>query len=142
MNHWRRAAYMVLGLWTAWWTFFAIAVGVADGAGPVGAALRGAAVAGILSGMLFVAWRWPRPGARLVAGNAVGLLACVLLFVEAPPATTWYLVLTLVAPPLLAGLTLGLMGSARASARRSPALAGSSVGLNVKPRRAGRFQLG
>jgi hypothetical protein len=105
---WTRALALGLGsLWAAWWTFFA----VASSAGTVlhkGQPFSPVPVAIVLMLLITVAlaWRWSTAGGALFTTFGLFLLWASLYFFHNSPATTWFLVLTLALPPLIAGLLL------------------------------------
>jgi len=94
----RMLAGALLGTWTAWWTFFAF---VQTPPLPIAA---GAALAFLL--IPLAAWRWRGPGGAALVGEALVLLAWTTLHLHNRPETTLFLVLTLVLPPLGAGILL------------------------------------
>lgn len=98
MTRLRRLAGAVLGVWAAWWAFFAFAqrppLGIASG------------VALVLFAIPLLAWRWRGPGGVVLVAEALTLLAWVIWYLHNPPLSTLFLGLTLVLPPLLAGVLL------------------------------------
>lgn len=94
----RLFAGALLGGWIAWWAFFAFAqrppLPIAGG------------VALVLFAVPLLGWRWRGAGGAVLILEALALLAWVTAFLHNPPPTTWFLILTLVLPPLLAGILL------------------------------------
>src|SRR5262245_40770658 len=102
----RLAGYALVGVWSAWWLYFAVAAGIATAP-----AWIVAAAAFLLAWIPTLAWRWPRAGAALLAAEGLFLLGWVLFGLHRNlPSTTAFLVLTLAAPPLLAGLLVASGG--------------------------------
>lgn len=102
---WIRYGARALALvWGAWWTFFGLASGLAEGLDPLGVMLH-TLVPGLI--FLFIAmstYRWELFGA--VALVLAGFAALVFFFNF---AVTLAGMLTLVLPPILAGILLLLV---------------------------------
>lgn len=105
---WTRVLGLGLGaIWAAWWTFFAVAssLGEVFSRGHAFSHVPVAIVLALLSAIA-VAWRWPAAGRILFAAFGLLLLWASVYFFNNPPATIWFLVLTLALPPLVSGLLL------------------------------------
>lgn len=95
----RLLAGALLGVWAAWWAFFAFVQKP-----PL---LIAAGVALVLFAIPFLGWRWRRPGGAVLVAEGLALLALVTWALHRnPPATSVFLVLTLALPPLLSGILL------------------------------------
>jgi hypothetical protein len=93
-------------LWAAFWVWFGIASGIGEGLTAAGTFVHTAAPGLIFLGSALLAWR-----VELVGGIgliAEGLLVCVAYPVVAsgrfPPQTVFFVVLTMGAPALIAGV--------------------------------------
>jgi hypothetical protein len=106
MNPLRYVGWAVLALWSARWSFFAVAGGVFQGGISMEVAVRVACVAALVIGIPLLAFRRPGVGAPVLIAEGLGLLAWVVSLQRNPPATTLFLVLTLALPPALAGVLL------------------------------------
>src|SRR5689334_14712025 len=119
MKRLRLAGYALVGVWSAFWLFFAFASGIGNAG-----VLRVAIVALLLVGIPVLAWLWPRVGAALLIAEGFFLLGWVYFYLRNPAHTTTLLVLTLAAPPLLAGLLLASGEKADPDRGPRPALDG------------------
>jgi hypothetical protein len=106
-------------LWAAFWVWFGVASGIGEGLTAAGTLMHTAAPGLIFLGSALLAWR-----VELVGGIgliAEGLLVCVAYPVMAsgrfPPQTIFFVLLTMGAPPLIAGL-LFLLGWRRSRRAR------------------------
>ena len=99
MTRYRVLTGALLGLWAAWWAFFAFV--------QTPPLVIAAGVAVVLFAVPLLGWRLGAPGGAILVVEGLGLLAWVSSFWQTnPPATTAFLVLTLALPPLLAGILL------------------------------------
>lgn len=104
----RQVALLLAALWAGWWVFFGLSSALAEEIG-VGAVLLHTTIPGVVFLLcVWVAWRWPRPGSRLLQG--VGLLVVIFYPILAagsiPIAGILFVLLTMALPPLIAGLVL------------------------------------
>jgi hypothetical protein len=102
----RWSAYILLGLWSAWWLYFAVASSTGENGSlrqmPVPVM---AAVLLLLVVVPLIAWRRPGPGGWLLVAAGLCLGGWVLSLPNRAD-TTAFLLFTLVLPPLVAGLLL------------------------------------
>ncbi len=92
------------------WMWFGIASGVGEGLTPLGVVQHALVPGGVIALIVVAAWRWPLAGGPLLiaAGIAAGFFFG--WWARFPAATRLFMVLTLVAPPVVAG---GLVIAAR-----------------------------
>ena len=108
----RLCAGALLGLWAAWWAFFAFAQRPT--------LVITAGVAMVLFAIPLLAWSWRGVGGAILVAEGLALLAWVTFTLHKnPPATTMFLVLTLVLPPLLSGILLLAEGGRRRALDRA-----------------------
>jgi hypothetical protein len=114
--------------WAGFWLFFGIASGLSENVGPVGALLHAVLPGGVAFLTTCAAWRWPTAGGGLLVLEGL-LLAVVMLtgvLNPANPSGALFLVATLVAPPIVAGL-LFVGGSWRPRPQHPSSGVGSQV---------------
>src|SRR5579884_2782850 len=102
----RWIARILILAWACWWIFFAIASSISESSGWHKALLPCGLAALIFLGSALLAWRWEAAGAVLLI--AEGLLVCMayypIRFLHGSLSTACFVLLTLAAPPLMAGL--------------------------------------
>jgi len=104
---WMRWIARVLSLLCgAWWTFFGVASGLAEGLDPVGILIHAAVPGLILLISALIAWRWERVGGALLALEGLVVLVGYPLLVRGrfPISTVVFMLLTMAAPLLIPGL--------------------------------------
>jgi len=89
--------------WAAWWTFFGLASGLGEGGGISATLLHTAVPGGLFAALCLVAWRYERAGGVLLV--LAGILSAVAFRVRLTQEA-WFLLLTLVLPPVVAGVLL------------------------------------
>jgi hypothetical protein len=103
-----RTMALFLGiLWAAWWVFFTVASSAGEVIGR-GQPLSPVPFLVVLALLVIVglAWRWTLIGGILFAALGLFLLWASLYFFHNSASTTWFLILTLAAPPFLVGMML------------------------------------
>ncbi len=99
----RLLAQTITLVWAAFWVFFVVASAMAEPAGPGYHAL---VMVGLFAGSALLAFFRDRIGGVLLVLEGVALCVANFTYLHNPPTTRLFLLLTLVLPPLLAGLLL------------------------------------
>jgi hypothetical protein len=98
------SARILAMLWAAFWTWFGLASGIAEGLGPAGVLMHTVPFLPFVL-LLLVAWRWEAAGGiLLVLAGLFIAVAYPLVFRRMPLPTTIFVLLTMAVPPLLAGI--------------------------------------
>jgi hypothetical protein len=99
------SARILAMLWAAFWTWFGLASGIAEGLGPAGILVHTAVPGLFFVLLLLVAWRWQAVGGILLVLASLSIaVAYPLVFRRMPLPTTIFVLLTMAVPPLLAGI--------------------------------------
>ena len=99
------SARVLAMLWAAFWTWFGLASGIAEGLSPAGVLVHTAVPGLFFVLLLVVAWRWEALGGiLLVLASLFMAVAYPLVFRRMPLSTTIFVLLTMAVPPLLAGI--------------------------------------
>lgn len=93
-------------LWAGWWTFFVFAVVLSEGSGLLDVMRHGFWFGPAALIVALIAVRWERIGGVLLIGAGVAWAFIYPLGFKASAATTVFMMLTLAAPPLAAGIML------------------------------------
>lgn len=107
--HWARpAAWTIIVLATGFWLWFGIASAVSEGLGPGNWVAHIVGPGGILLATAAIAWRWPSAGGALLMleGLAVAVGYPMLANSRFPASTVVFVLLTMAAPPAVAGALL------------------------------------
>ena len=101
------SARVLAVLWAAFWIWFGLASGIAEGLPPRGVLIH-TAVPGLFFALLVVvAWRWETLGGiLLVAASLFVFVVYPMLFRRLPPLVIFLTLLTMAVPPLVAGILL------------------------------------
>jgi len=99
------SARVLAMLWAAFWTWFGLASGIAEGLSPAGVLVHTAVPGLFFVLLLLVAWRWePLGGILLVLAGLLIAVAYPLVFRGKPLPMTISVLLTMALPALLAGI--------------------------------------
>lgn len=85
------------------WIWFGIASGLGEGLSPFDTFLHALVPGGAIALVLLAAWRWPLAGGPLLMAAGVAAGFFFGWWARFPAATRLFMVLTLVAPPVVAG---------------------------------------
>jgi hypothetical protein len=105
-SHWARpAAWTIILLVTGFWLWFGIASAAGEGLGAGNWLAHIAGPGGILLATAAIAWRWPVAGAVLliVEGLVVAVGYPLMVHSRFPLTTIIFVLLTMAAPPIVAG---------------------------------------
>lgn len=106
-RRWLAIAGKILALlWAGWWTFFAVAVVISEHGNPWNVLRFGWWLTLIPLGVALIALRWEKLGGILLVNAGITGAIIYPLFFKASTATIVFMLLTLAAPPLTAGIMI------------------------------------
>ena len=105
--HIERIAWVLIGTLIAFWVWFGLASSSPEKLGWQNLVLHLLVPGGAFAAIAAIAWRWRRAGAALLIGAGALIVAGYpLVGGQVPAATRIFLLLTLAAPPIAAGVLL------------------------------------
>ena len=98
------SARILAMLWAAFWTWFGLASGIAEGLSPAGVLVHNAVPGLFFVLLLLVAWRWEPVGGILLVLAGLFIAVAYPLAFRKPLGITIPTLLTMALPPLLGGI--------------------------------------